>query len=33
MGYLRVSWLPSVLTIFVGKGLRYYAVVLLVSLY
>lgn len=33
MGYLRVSWLPSVLTIFIGKGLRYYAVVFLVSLY
>ncbi len=33
MGYLRVKWLPSVLAILVGKALRYYFVVFLVSQY
>lgn len=32
MGYLRVHWFPSLMAIMVGKGLRYYAVVFLVSL-
>ena len=33
MGYLRVNWATSLLTILVGKGLRYYVVVFLVSYY
>ena len=33
MGYLRVNWATSLLAILVGKGLRYYGVVFLVSYY
>ena len=33
MGYLRVNWATSLLAILVGKGLRYYVVVFLVSYY